>query len=149
MSYANRLQTYKVSAVHTASPGALVVMLFDGAIKYLNIALKTFDSTDPLEFNLTIHTNLTKTQEIVRELNAALDPEKGGALGNRMSSLYEYFDRRLHEANMKKDKAIIEEVLRHISGLRDAWNQSLLKESQAQADKNRPTTPSDGLSLLG
>ncbi len=149
MSYANRLHTYKSSAVHTATPGMLVLMLLDGGIKYLNIGIKAFDSTDPLELNLTVHNNLTRTQEIIRELRMALDTEKGGDLAQRMESLYHYFDRRLHEANVKKDKAIVEEVLRHITGLRDAWNQSVLKETQAQADKMQSDSGNAGFSMLG
>ncbi len=149
MSYANRLHTYKASAVHTATPGMLVLMLLDGGIKCLNIAINAFGSADPLELNLTIHNNLTRTQDIIRELRMALDLEKGGDLAGRMESLYHYFDRRLHEANIKKDKAIVEEVLRHMDGLRDAWNQSVIKETQAQADKTRSDAGNSGFSMLG
>ncbi len=103
-------------------------MLYDGAIRFLGAALRAFEHDDPLDFNLTVHTNITKTQEIIRELNHALDLENGGELGQSLTSLYYYFDQRLQEANIKKDRAIIEEILSRISELRDAWSESLEKQ---------------------
>lgn len=166
MSSASKLNAYRANAVGSASPESLVVMLYDGAIRFLGAALRAFEHDDPLDFNLTIHTNITKTQEIIRELNHALDLENGGELGQNLTSLYYYFDQRLQEANIKKDRAVIEEILSRISELRDAWSESLEKQNglnqqsnfspqetetsesfkqNGSSDKNGPT----GLSLLG
>ena len=131
MNSANKLNAYRVNAVGSASPENLVVMLYDGAIRFLGAAIRAFSHEDPLDFNLTIHTNITKTQEITRELNHALDLEKGGELGDSLSTLYIYFDDRLQEANISKNKEIIEEVLERISVLRDAWSESLTQQSAA------------------
>mgnify|MGYP001227841737 FL=1 len=128
MDSANKLNAYRANAVGSASPESLVVMLYDGAIRFLGAALRAFEHDDPLDFNLTVHTNITKTQEIIRELNHALDLENGGELGQSLTSLYYYFDQRLQEANIKKDRAIIEEILSRISELRDAWSESLEKQ---------------------
>ena len=128
MDSANKLNAYRANAVGSASPESLVVMLYDGAIRFLGAALRAFEHDDPLDFNLTVHTNITKTQEIIRELNNALDLENGGELGQSLTSLYYYFDQRLQEANIKKDRAIIEEILSRISELRDAWSESLEKQ---------------------
>jgi flagellar protein FliS len=128
MDSANKLNAYRANAVGSASPESLVVMLYDGAIRFLGAALRAFEHDDPLDFNLTVHTNITKTQEIIRELNHALDLENGGELGQSLTSLYYYFDQRLQEANIKKDRAIIEEILSRISELRDAWSKSLEKQ---------------------
>jgi len=165
MSSANKLSAYRANAVGSAKPENLVVMLFDGAIRFLGAAIRAFDHEDPLDFNLNVHTNITKTQAIIRELNHALDLENGGELGQNLTSLYNYFDQRLQEANIQKDRAIIEEVLERISELRDAWNESLEQQAKAgQANNFNPntTTPSShtaplpdnaseasGLSLLG
>jgi len=128
MDSASKLNAYRANAVGSASPESLVVMLYDGAIRFLGAALRAFEHDDPLDFNLTVHTNITKTQEIIRELNHALDLENGGELGQSLTSLYYYFDQRLQEANIKKDRAIIEEILSRISELRDAWSESLEKQ---------------------
>ena len=165
MNSAKKLSAYRANAVGSAKPENLVVMLFDGAIRFLGAAIRAFDHEDPLDFNLTIHTNITKTQAIIRELNNALDLDNGGELGQNLTSLYNYFDQRLQEANIHKDRAIIEEILARISELRDAWNESLDQKDEATQTENSsskastsgsysPASPPDvsestGLSLLG
>ena len=165
MNSAKKLSAYRANAVGSAKPENLVVMLFDGAIRFLGAAIRAFDHEDPLDFNLTIHTNITKTQAIIRELNNALDLDNGGELGQNLTSLYNYFDQRLQEANIHKDRAIIEEILARISELRDAWNESLDQKDEVTQPKNSssnasppesysPAPPSNisessGLSLLG
>ena len=124
MDRAKKLNAYRVNAVNSAAPENLVVMLYDGAIRFLGTAIRAFEHEDPLDFNLTIHTNITKTQAIIRELNHALDLDNGGALAQSLSGLYVYFDNRLQKANINKDRAIIEEVLELVSELRDAWEES-------------------------
>jgi len=165
MNSAKKLSAYRANAVGSAKPENLVVMLFDGAIRFLGAAIRAFDHEDPLDFNLTIHTNITKTQAIIRELNNALDLDNGGELGQKLTSLYNYFDQRLQEANIHKDRAIIEEILARISELRDAWNESLDQKDEATQTENSSsnasasgsyspapaanTSESSGLSLLG
>ena len=165
MNSAKKLSAYRANAVGSAKPENLVVMLFDGAIRFLGAAIRAFDHEDPLDFNLTIHTNITKTQAIIRELNNALDLDNGGELGQKLTSLYNYFDQRLQEANIHKDRAIIEEILARISELRDAWNESLDQKDETTQTENSssnvsasesssPASPADvsestGLSLLG
>ncbi len=131
MNSAKKLNAYRVNAVNTASAENLVVMLYDGAIRFLGMAIRAFEKDDPLDFNLTVHTNITKTQAIIRELSRSLDVEKAGELGESLVSLYNYFDTRLQEANIQKDKAIIEEIIERIGELRDAWNESLNKSDEA------------------
>lgn len=140
MNSANKLNAYRVAAVNTSSAENLVVMLYDGAIRFLGIAIKAFDREDPLDFNFTVHENITRTQAIIRELNRSLDPEKAGELGDHLVNLYDYFDTRLQEANMQKNKEIIEEVRTRLTELRDAWNESLnqLNEAPALAATSAP-----------
>ena len=163
MSSANKLNAYRVAAVNTSSAENLVVMLYDGAIRFLGIAIKAFDQEDPLDFNFTVHENITRTQAIIRELNRSLDPEKAGELGDHLVSLYDYFDTRLQEANVQKNKEIIEEIRTRLTELRDAWNESLNQLNEAptpipvpvaQPIAVPPAPPSSsgeytGLSLMG
>ncbi len=138
MNSASKLSAYRANAVGSASPENLVVMLYDGAIRFLAAAIRAFEHQDPLDFNLNIHENITKTQAIIRELNHALDLENGGELADSLSGLYIYFDNRLQEANIGKNKEIIEEILQRISDLRDAWSESL--QQQAEAAQRATTT---------
>ena len=63
-------------------------MMYDGAIRFLGAAIRAFEHEDPLDFNLNIHENITKTQAIVRELNHALDLENGGELAQPFRPLH-------------------------------------------------------------
>lgn len=121
MNALNPGKSYRQIATQTAPPAQLVLMLFDGAIRFLNQALEGFRYDDPVEFNQTIHNNVTRTQDIIAELNVSLDMERGGDFAQTMRQLYDYFDRRLQESNMTKTDAGIHEVLKLITGLREAW----------------------------
>ena len=72
-------------------------------------------------------------QAIIRELNRSLDPEKAGELGEHLVNLYDYFDTRLQEANVQKNKEIIEEIRTRLTELRDAWNESINQLNEAPA----------------
>jgi flagellar protein FliS len=100
-------------------------MLYDGVLRFLDRALSGFDLTEPAERNSTINHNLQRAQSIVRELNCALDLEKGGQVAETLRRLYDYFDRRIVESNIKKTREGIHEVIRHLTELRDAWRSML------------------------
>ena len=114
-------------------------MLYDGAAKFLERALTGFSLEDPAEFNQTINNNILRAQDIVFELNVTLNIRDGGELAMTLRRLYDYMDRRLVEANMKKDKSIIEEILRRVIVLRDAWSQMLSKQAESimESDSSR------------
>ena len=121
----NPWQSYRKVAVQTASPGHLVLMLYDGAISYLERALTGFNHRDPLEFNQTVNNNLIRAQAIIHEMNGRLDMEQGGEIADNFRRLYNYFNHRLQQANFKKKKEPIEEVISHVRGLRDSWAEML------------------------
>ncbi|MBR91109.1 MAG: flagellar export chaperone FliS [Verrucomicrobiales bacterium] len=155
MSALRHAHTYKAAAVHTATPGSLLLMLYDGAIKFMHIADKAFDCEDPLEYNQTIHNNLVKSQNIVRELRSALISKgegEGQDLVNNLIALYDYFDRRLQEANVKKKREIVHEVIERMTDLRSAWAESYAKENEHKESSLQPKTPENGgsrLSMMG
>lgn len=126
-------QSYLHVATQTASPGHLVLMLYEGAIRFLERALVGFGSDDPAEFNETIHNNVARAQAILDELTASLDLKGGGEFATHMQGLYAYLDRRLQESNMRKDPTGIEEVISRLSVVRDAWREMLTKASSAPA----------------
>ncbi len=118
-------QSYQKVATQTATPGQLVLMLYDGAARFLRQALDGFQLEDPGEFNLTIHNNIRRAQAIVDELNGSLDMKQGGELSDKLRGLYNYIDRRLDESNRQKSPEGIQESLKHIGVLRDAWSEML------------------------
>jgi flagellar protein FliS len=121
----NAWQSYRRVAVQTATPGHLVLMLYDGAINFLERALTGFNFKDPAEFNETINNNIIRAQAIIREMNARLDMERGEAAAETFRKLYNYFNRRLQQANFRKNREAIEEVIGHLREIREAWAEML------------------------
>jgi len=121
MRAANPWKSYRETATLTAPPGQIVLMLFEGAIRSLERSLPGFTNSDPAESNMIIHNNLQRAQDIIRELNGALNMEQGGEFAVNMRRLYDYLERRIWESNLKKNSAGVGESLRHLTVLRDAW----------------------------
>ncbi len=119
-------RTYRANSILTASPGQLVLMLFDGALNALAIARAACDdnSGNPRRVEV-IHTQLVKAQKIIAELQGTLNMEAGGEFARTMYGLYDYYDRRLVEANIKKQSAPIAEVERLLGEVRNAWSEML------------------------
>jgi len=120
-------QSYRQVATQTASPGQLVLLLYNGIIRFLEQARLGFGLEDPKESNEAINNNLQRALAIINELSQSLNMAEGGEFAVRMRSLYDYFDRRLHESNMNKTEPGIVEVLKHVTILRDAWAEMLQK----------------------
>ena len=137
MNPKNPWQSYRQVATRTASPGQLVLMLYEGAIRFLERAEAGFQLEDPVEFNTTINDNILRAQDIVRELDFSLNVEAGGELAAQLRRLYDYFDRTLLEANLRKDPSGIVEVIKRITVLRDAWATML----EQQGDSAKAQTP--------
>jgi flagellar protein FliS len=129
MMRSNPWNSYRQVAAQTATPGNLVLMLYDGAIRFLEQARQGFTLTDPLEYNLTINNSVQRAQAIINELDCALNTREGGDLANTLRGLYGYFDRRLTESNFKKDVHGIIEIIKRLTVLRDAWAQMLTQGS--------------------
>ena len=128
MNPKNPWHSYRQVATRTASPGQLVLMLYEGAIRFLERAQAGFQLEDPVEFNTTINDNILRAQDIIRELDFSLNVEQGGELAIQLRRLYDYFDRVLLEANLRKDPTGIGEVIKRITVLRDAWETMLAQQ---------------------
>lgn len=129
---ANPWKSYQQVATQTAPPGQLVLMLYEGAIRFLNRALAGFQIDDPAQSNEAISNNIIRTQDIIFELNVTLNIEAGGELAMTLRRLYDYMDRRLMDGNLKKDEAAVREVIGRITVLRDAWSQMLAGSGQPE-----------------
>lgn len=127
MQAATYWKSYRQIATQTAPPGQLVLMLFDGALNSMERALPGFEMTEPKQRNETIHNNLQKAVDIIRVLNGSLNLQEGGKLAQTLRGLYNYFDQRIVESNLKKRREGITEVITHMTELRNAWEKMLAK----------------------
>ena len=127
---ANPWKSYRQIATQTAPPGQLVLMLFDGAIRFLECGLVGFSYTDPGERNTTIHNNFRRALDIIRELNFSLNTETGGELAQTLQSLYGYFEKRIIESNHRKRRDGVDEIIPMLKELRTAWAAMLSNQSQ-------------------
>jgi flagellar protein FliS len=130
----NPLKSYTQIAAKTAPRGVLVLMLFDRALRALDMALVGFGYTDPRERNETIHNNLRRAVDIVRFLNQSLNLEQGGELAATLRRLYCYFEDLLLKSNLQKQRDGIDEVITHLRPLRDAWAEMLTKYGEEVTD---------------
>lgn len=128
-------RTYRTNSVLTASPGQLVLMLYDGALKAMRLAQEGFAhvESDPRRLE-GINTNLLKAQAIIGELQDTLDHQAGGEFAATMHRLYDYYNRRLLEANIRKDPKPVAEVERLLRDVRDAWAEMLLKQEPSRLE---------------
>lgn len=127
----NPWQSYRQVATRTASPGQLVLMLYEGAIRFLDRAQAGFQLEDPVELNTTVNNNIIRAQEIIRELDCSLNLDQGGELAVQLRRLYDYFDRILLESNIRKDPKGVIEVIARLGVLRDAWATMLRKQGES------------------
>ena len=133
MNYGNHALAYRQIATQTATPGQLVLMLYDGALGFLERALLGFKEEDPLERNQLIHNNIMRAQAIIQEMNYALNMEAGGEFSATLRRLYYYFDERLHESNLKKHDRGVKEVIKRLTVLRNAWAEMLRQQTRSDS----------------
>jgi flagellar protein FliS len=123
-------RTYRANAVLTASPGQLVLMLYDGALKALVLAQSAFAQPPETPNRISeINQQLLKAQAIISELQGGLNLREGGEFAQTMNRLYDYHNRRLFNANLRKDAAPVAEVERLLREIRDAWAEMLAKHA--------------------
>lgn len=122
-------RTYRANAILTASPGQLVLMLYDGALTAMALAREGFNTPadDPRRIEV-INRHLLKAQAILGELQDGLNMEVGGEFSQTMYRLYDYHNRRLFEANLRKKVEPVIEVEGLVRELRDAWAEMLSKQ---------------------
>lgn len=111
------IETYQETSVTTQSKGRLVVMLYDGAVKFLKLAIKGIENGDSEGKGKYI----SKAQGIINELNTVLDMEVGGEMAMNLRKLYLFMNSHLSEANTQQDAKKIEEVIKLLEELNQGW----------------------------
>lgn len=114
---------YQNNKVMTASPAELTLLLYEGAIKFCNIAIMGIEQKNIQK----AHDNIVKVQKIIDELRNTLDMKY--PVAKHFDNIYEYLQRRLVEANVKKDKEILEEINMHLRSVRDTWKEVMRKNN--------------------
>ena len=125
----NAIQMYRQTQAQTAPPGELVLMLYRGAVRFVAAGLAGIEARDIQ----SAHTNLVKAQAVITHLRDTLDVERGGQVAAGLAQLYEYLNRRLMEANIKKDPTPAREVEGHLRELLGAWEQAVRSMGGAAA----------------
>ncbi len=121
----NPFAEYTNNKIMTASPAEVTLMLYEGAIKFCNMAIIAIENGE-LE---KAHINIKKTQRIIEEFRNTLDHKY--KVAEDFDRIYVYLLQRLLEGNIKKDKAILEEVNMHLREVRDTWKEVMRRNRQA------------------
>jgi len=108
---------YQDAGVTTQSKGRLIVLLYEGAIKFMNLAIKELEANNYEEKGRYIN----RAQDIINELNAVLDTDAGGEIAANLRKLYLFINNRLSEANAKRDPQMIREVITLMEELNQGW----------------------------
>jgi len=111
------VETYQEAAVTTQTKGRLIVMLYEGAIKFLKMAIKEIEAKNPEQKSKYI----SRALDIIFELNTVLDTEAGGEVATNLQKLYLFMGQQLTEANTKQDIGKIEEVIKLLEELNQGW----------------------------
>ena len=116
----NGYAAYANNKIMTASPAELTLMLYEGAIKFCNIAIVACERKEIEK----AHINIRKTDRIIEEFQITLNRKY--AVAEEFDNVYKYLRQRLLEANVHKDPEILEEVLGHLRTMRDTWKEVMV-----------------------
>lgn len=117
-------QQYMKSKILTASPAELTLLLYDGFIKFCNIAINSIKKEDYYEANK----NIQKAERIIGEFKITLNHKY--PVAENFDNIYDYVLKRLHDGNIKKDISILKECITHIKSLRETWKQVMEKTKE-------------------
>ncbi len=121
----NPYEQYQRNKILTATPAEITLMLYEGAIKFCNIAIMAIENNEIEK----AYTNIKKTQRIIEEFRNTLDRKY--PVSEDFDRIYVYLLKRLYVANIKKDKEVLEEVNTHLRAVRDTWKEVMKKCNKA------------------
>lgn len=115
------LKEYKKNQIETATPEQILILLYDGAIQFLNKAKIAFEANDLDTFSK----NIFSCEKILIEFMNTLDMELGGDFARTLYELYRYYYKTLVNANVTKNVSKIDEILKHLTNLRETWQKAI------------------------
>ncbi len=134
---ANFYNEYNRNAISTSSQGKLILMMYDGAIKFVNLALKSLEDKNVSDRS----TYIRKTHDIINELSCSLNIEKGGEVAEQLEKLYQFMLRQLTLANIKGDQKALESVLQVLRTLHEGWDQIINEKKAEEVPSMAPVVP--------
>ena len=126
MAYNTAAKAYGNNRIETATPAELTLMLYEGAVKFCNIAIVGLEKNDYEKVN----TNIQKCRNIIVELTSTLNMKY--PVAEDFTRMYDYIFALLTEANMKKDMELLERALEELRGMRDVWKEVMTKAKGPQ-----------------
>lgn len=117
----NMAQQYNRNKILTATPAELTLLLYEGAIKFCNIAQVAIEKNDTEK----AHTNIVKAEMIIEELQSTLNRKY--PVAEDFDNVYKYIYSLLADANMKKDTQVLDQALAELRGMRDTWKEVMVK----------------------
>ena len=129
---------YRHNEIATSSQGKLIIMMYEGALKFVNLAIEGVDNKDLSKKGSYIN----KAHDIINELSLALDMKKGGEIAQKLESLYQFILHQLTLANIKSDRKALESILNVLTPLLEAWTKLLTK-----SNNNTNNTPRNSIKL--
>ena len=119
---------YRHNEIYTSSQGKLIVMMYEGAVKFVNLAIEGIDKKDLSKKGM----NINKAHDIINELSLALNLKKGGEVAQKLESLYQFILHQLTLANIKSDRKALESILNVLIPLLEAWTELFAKSKNNQ-----------------
>jgi len=129
--------SYRKTQIDTASPEALILMLYDGALRFIAQAEDAFEAKN----NEQISNSLLRVQAIITELMTSLDKEKGGEIATNLERLYLFFLEKLTDSNLKKNPEPMRQVKPLIEDLRNTWAEAMKLNAKNPATPQQPPRP--------
>ncbi|MDH5720888.1 MAG: flagellar export chaperone FliS [Spirochaetia bacterium] len=129
---ANPYLQYKNNSIETAEPKELIVMLYEGAVKFLTTAIENMQSFKTYDI---ANENIIKTQNIITELMLSLDMDKGGQISESLFNIYAYMKKELLEANVEKNSDKAKRILNYLTDLKNTWQEVDPNKSAASQNK--------------
>lgn len=135
MESAKGTQAYQINDVATSTQVRLILMMYDGAIRFINMAMEAMDRNDIARKGKYIQ----KSRDVINELMVALDTDRGGEVTRNLERLYQFALRQLTLANIKNDREALGSVLRVLTPLREGWEQAFpTTDNQAENSGDAP-----------
>ena len=133
MNHRHPANSYRSASLETASPGKLILMLYDGALRFTAGALQGFELADRISSCEEVNNNVIRAQNIIVELQSCLNPEAEGEFPLTMQRLYDFSYQQLQEANLNKDPEPLHVVERILKDIREAWAEMLSQTEHPEA----------------
>ncbi len=140
MKYRKFAKSYKTVSIETASPGKIILMLFDGALRHINTAIEGFKLEKVSTRNEEISNNIVKAQNIIMELQNSLNLDVDGEFPMTMYRLYDFMFTKLSEANLKKNPEQLRVVEEFLLDIRNSWSEMLAKSEQPAVARSLSST---------